>query len=1713
MKNLKNNNILFTQDINTDEKNNIITNIYRYFYSLFKLKRDIKSFLKYFQVFLETIQFISYIFSQNHFNSWKLDKKKLKTINNIVSAFRLSTLMQFVEYKIYSIILYFILVIIFLFCLIVILQILFIDSTSKKYNFFLLLIRSLVDIIAIIFYLPFTEILLLPVRCSEGKVKDIKNGETCWVNYHYLNVVLGIIGSILLFIWSVFMINFSFYPFQSDKSTIRTNSNNVILAIMMKLILVLQYLLISNEYVSLTILLLTSIILFFNCYFNQTYNIKELEIAITMKNLLIIWSYFVLLLSKIFQNYEVNGFIYLLIYGYPLNIYLSIIICREKEYFEICFSENINNPKNFIKKALINIKLINSFIKINKNVRNGNENMEQKNIILLKGNIEFHNMACTNSDCPLNKFINNEGNFNIQRQSLLNYMNIFFNRGFKKFPNNIYLIILYIHFNFINRFNLNSVKTNFLKLKAINCGIKERFIIFCMEQNIKDSNNRGNNYDDSDNQEEINEQKYQKLKYLIESSIKLYAEFWGIFSTNVTSIINTTKLYSLGKKLNIYLNEINNLWDNELKNKKISNECQNIAQLYSKFLLEILWDRKKSREVSKKINDENIRSHLNETKKDKEGKNKNMNIESLLDNQDYLLFCDSDEKGNSKIIQCSSSFSQILGYQKYDMVGKPFEMIFPNILIEENLKYLEECIKSLHNKENDQKDMYQESDSNKNRKFIMIKNKMGYIIPFYAYFNILDDNDYSDSFLVKIKFEKRESKSEYSYYVLTTHDLIIENISSSAIHLGLTLDLLKKYMVKMDILIRTDNDKVLNIYDNLDKFEDEPKSITWTFPNLIYPKENNRQVKGEDIDDLIRKSMKKHFYLTIERIKNNNINNRAFAFKFTEVPLKRRNKKSNDNKYIPKCDKNLIMFDILNLCYIRTLIVLKKTGLRNLRNMEVEETENPKVDMTASAIKKNKKRKKSSMALEENESSDDSLKKKNDNLLTKEKIAELQVNCCSEIKEFIFSLPVYGKDIALERFRPNGDKYSASKITEPSIKIQVINFSKRIEEKMHLYSNVKTSKNKNLIHGANHIENQDDSSNTNNYLFSTGSDKKSSSSIEISKQPSDYHREEINKVLVSESSSSLSNIFKTNSVNYIKIIIALAFFITFLFLVLEFIITYRQMNKLKKKNNYLYNSYRAMTNILYTKYYVTEGVLANTLNIEYVPVIYNMDITHFINDVVEELTECRNKFTELFSIFTSNDLCQEYNNFMKITKINIATLTVNKHENLEILFNNALSRVPASLNDLIANPYSIKMDNRDTYELMYNLINEYYMNWQKVINILFNDSIKATKLRLSLKFFIVLYFIISAIFFVILFFLLSKLSLDREKPINLFLTLKKNVFENLKTSAENFSNKLLNKFFGNEENEEESQQYYQANIQPNDINIVKFKAANEYNYSVIKAFSFIQIIIIILVFLFLYLLYFVLKYFLFRQKMANIYNYILLLDKTSAAQTDYILSLDIFKSYLYNKSIPILNQKDTKALFIENFINVSNKFEDSIIINSKRDSFLDGKYWQKYGKYLYGDFRELMDKVFYEEHKNMLDTTKNGLKSVQIRFCEIIRYYTIKYCNFNTLYDIVEDDISFILKEKEYKLYEISILVQLIMKTWYENVLKLMMNSFFEYIDETNLNYIIFLICLIILAILYYSIIWKTYEEKLNILLKGSSDLINLIPQEIKNLIIEKLNE
>jgi hypothetical protein len=353
--------------------------------------------------------------------------------------------------------------------------------------------------------------------------------------------------------------------------------------------------------------------------------------------------------------------------------------------------------------------------------------------------------------------------------------------------------------------------------------------------------------------------------------------------------------------------------------------------------------------------------------------------------------------------------------------------------------------------------------------------------------------------------------------------------------------------------------------------------------------------------------------------------------------------------------------------------------------------------------------------------------------------------------------------------------------------------------------------------------------------------------------------------------------------------------------------------------------------------------------------------------------------------------------------------------------------------------------------------------------------------------------------------------IERERPINLFLTLKKKVFENLKNAAESFSNKILNKIFGNEDVEEESQQDYQTNIEPNDINIVKFKAINNTFSSFSSVPLLIEILIMFILFLSVFVVSSIILYCDFRSRMKQINDFIILFEKLNVAQKDLILSLDIFKSYLYNKSIPIKNEENIEPFFIESFMDISGRFEELFIYSSQTKSFLSDEDYEKYKQYLYRDISELLEKDFYQKNSEKYKIRfEKGIALCQYQLLENIRPLFIKY-NINQKNE--GDNISSILKEDDSHLHMINIAVRSIIRNWYNGVINLMKEALYHYKSKSQIFYIIFFICLLLFDTIAYSFLWRYYEQKLYLLLKRSIDLINLIPQEIKNIIIEKLNE
>jgi len=54
---------------------------------------------------------------------------------------------------------------------------------------------------------------------------------------------------------------------------------------------------------------------------------------------------------------------------------------------------------------------------------------------------------------------------------------------------------------------------------------------------------------------------------------------------------------------------------------------------------------------------------------------------------------------------------------------------------------------------------------------------MGYILPYIFKLIIYDDNDFSNTYIIKFKLEPKENKNVYPYYILTKNYFTISCIS------------------------------------------------------------------------------------------------------------------------------------------------------------------------------------------------------------------------------------------------------------------------------------------------------------------------------------------------------------------------------------------------------------------------------------------------------------------------------------------------------------------------------------------------------------------------------------------------------------------------------------------------------------------------------------------------------------------------------------------------------------------------------------------------------------------------------------------------------------------------------------------------------------------------------------------------------------------------
>lgn len=712
------------------------------------------------------------------------------------------------------------------------------------------------------------------------------------------------------------------------------------------------------------------------------------------------------------------------------------------------------------------------------------------------------------------------------------------------------------------------------------------------------------------------------VKVLIESAAKLYGEFWGSLSTNLTNNLNLKKLFFVGNKLNQILNEINQLWENELKHKKIDLENQSIVQLYAYFIREILKNTKKSDEISKKLNEE----HHFENKMSETDKIDFDNLDLLLENQDLVLYSRTNEKGEAHIIQCSNAVVSMFGYTKQEIIGKKIEYLMPVVYHADHNKNLSSKIKTLRSSYNYQKNIFINTD--KKQIFILPKTKLGYIIPINSKFTIYNDDDFSSTFIIKSKFELKDTKSIYAFYILTKEDFTLDSISSSCLNLNLSMDLLKKYLVNINYLIRDEYNQEMDFSEKFNEYEEEPKKVVWVFPDLLYPKGDNMDImrkSDDEREELISSSHKKEFNLLITRLYFRNENTLGYCFRLTQIEQRRRFQDNFDYKLNFNNNK-VLMYDMKKLNFLRTMLVNEKSRVEKpeetLHSPLLSKNE---YKLRTSIKKTDKKRRRKDSKSDSSEPEEDRIIE--DNIITKEKLQEFQTKTSDDIRAYINSLANFGDNISLfKRDTEFKNSYEDHYNKVSLIKQTMEEFLKKMLNK----------KNNNL---EKRIEKKTGEVPTNN-----------SSSITADLGGHEF---------ISDTSSSLNNIFNEKSIANIKWYAFIVFMLLLGVITAEFFISLRYI---QQSNTKIINTDKAFTildSILYTKFFLTEAVLTATKNYTNFDSSYKGNRTLYFNDIINEMSKYHETISDTYDYFTkgTNTFNDNYNNFVNNQLLYIRTLS------------------------------------------------------------------------------------------------------------------------------------------------------------------------------------------------------------------------------------------------------------------------------------------------------------------------------------------------------------------------------------------------------------------------------------------------------------------------
>ena len=1735
-----------TNDPNDNNNISLKLQIFNFYYSVLRKKSLGLPILIFFIIF-ETVELISYAFNKIFEKLWKLDSHTFELIELITGATRITPLMKYVSFNIALIIFCFIAIFIFVNFLLLTTALTFGKEKPNLYNFCINLQSYVTSNVYFFFMIPLMEILLSVNKCEDGKLAIIKEEILCYKGTHFILIIISIVVSILQLLLILLNSFFNFNVFNSNEDTIIIDPSTNILLVMFKFILVLLYVLLNSEWIQIVIMLLGSFLCFKSTLSNPTYNSKVLQCMIFIKSTVVFYTYLILMLGELLASSSFNGLIYFLPIGYILLSFMSIFLYTYSEKNFVEAKTNFKNEDEFLNRINYFTQLVDDFIYYNRNrKRNNDYNSYKRKEIVIRGQIHLHEENCLDEECPLKKFLENQGNFSVQRTSLLQYANILYVQAIKQFPDSQAILLNFLKFNYEKKYNLSKAKIYLEKIERFKNSIREDYVIFF----IKKSQSTIINDEGEEviiNEEDTPQHKINRFKILIDTSTKLYGEFWGILATNLTHNLNLNKLFRIGHRINKYLKEMEKLWS-DLKDKKLGQELQNILQLYSTFMKSILQNPEKSATIENKIKDMNnnyeIYNNENEEKIDLN------NLTKILERPSYQIYSRSNDMGKCHIIQCTNAVVHLLGYNKQEIIGKRIEMLMPFICQAEHANMLSDRLKKLRQlmQDNNNDDLKDRSKTN----FLLIpKTKAGYAYPVGCVFDIYNDDDFANTFIIKTDFNIRDAKMNYCYYIITRPDFTIDSISSSAINLGFTLEMLKKYVINMKDLIVNLKGEIIDFKENLKEYQ-EPKNIYFLSVEKIVGKKINVKHMEEDeekkyTEKELAKLLKTKMELNIIVIRFRQNEPLGYCFvlneqeKIIKDDLKREEKINQINKnQLVQYTNNLLLYDIEKFNYIRSKVlgmeeeadedISESMDLTTEHNKSKKENTNSpskktrKESLSSKDSKKSKRQKKSqknnesdsSSSSSSSHSSEDNKDKNKKNPLTKEAIMLLKNKDAETTRNFILNLPFYGSDVNLTRKYPNGSDFRVGYGFEPNIKISVAahieridkifeNKTKNTDKLKKMFARKRSSLIKNNLFNIN----KDEDKKVNNENKADEANKTN----EEKKMDENKDNTEKNKLIENDfmnSTERLKDIFSKKSLILLKIMSLLYFLILIALYIVEFLLTYNEFSGLKNYSNYSRYQFEILSSLMYCKYFLTEAVLAQNDSYIIYDNRFKGDHYAYIMKMIEELRKYREiLYSDISEFSEPYKIDQAFADYTSNKYLYLYMLIAFEPQIKPMPFWSAMTQIPTSIFSISKVENEIKeinLHNRNVYDLMMNLINDYFVGWKDITNMVINSIIKNSQINI----YSILIFVFSFIFCILYIFIYYKILdiflKEGTRPVDLILTIKKSRFEEMKIISENYMNTLMNKFLGDEvnvgrddnEREKEDDSIVMAD---NDIVISKFQKENVYNQGVFKTKRYLYIFLGSIITMVIFEIYFIIKFSSSSTTFERIRLCVEVSNVTRNAEADVVMSYNVLKAYFMDPTIPLLNDNNSTKILSDRVRNITDAVEDWSKISFLNMKFLGTNYMNKFIKLFFQNITSINEGGFNDE--DFYSSMKFGFRALISRYLSLMKTGALMHLNGINKTDILDNE----------ELGENGLKIVYVIRPWFKILNEELQITLDNIFDKMISLCIALFIGFFIFAVVIYVLVWKNVEFKLEKYLINAIELINLIPEKIKQDLFDKLAE